>query len=151
MKRSNRKSVSGDKVVIHVRDGKILRGRLIDFSQEDNRVQIDVEAESSEGPGEIKISDLKAIYFVRSLTGNKAYRRKRYFQLPNKKGHRIMIRFKDGEILCGFIEGDFPWEGGFLKSNHSDPKGFYMFPADPDGNNMKIFIVVAAAEDIRQL
>ena len=49
-----------------------------------------------------------------------------------------MRRFKDGETQVGYTQGFSP----------SRP-GFFFFPADPDGNNKRIFVVNAATSDVR--
>jgi hypothetical protein len=172
----------GDQAVLHVRAGKLLKGLLIDFTPTANAVHLQLESEPTQGPIEVNVSDLKAIYYVRSLSGNKQYKKKRYFgsvsedqALPGRarglgasedpalshphgppikietKGKRIMVRFKDGEILCGFVEGELPWKDGFLTLPDPNLKGFFIFPADPEGNNTKVFVVTTAVEDVRRL
>lgn len=141
----------GDRAVLHVRAGKLLKGLLIDFTPTANAVHLQLESEPTQGPIEVNVTDLKAIYYVRSLSGNKQYKKKRYFGSIEMKGKRIMVRFKDGEILCGFIEGELPWKDGFLTSPDKNLKGFFIFPADPEGNNTKVFVVTTAVEDVRRL
>jgi hypothetical protein len=144
-------SMSEDPAVLHLRAGKLLKGLLTGFTPTAKTVRLQLEAEPAKAPIEVKISDLKAIYYVRSLSGNKQYKKKRYFGSIEIKGKRIMVRFKDGEILCGFIEGDLPWKDGFLTSTDPNLKGFFINPADPDGNNTKVFVVTTAVEDVRRL
>lgn len=172
----------GDRAVLHVRAGKLLKGLLTDFMPTADTVHLQIESEQANSSIEVKVSDLKAIYYVRSLVGNKQYKKKRYFPSaseeqalpvrarglgasedpalsnplgpPNPivtKGRRVMVRFKDGEILCGFIEGDLPWKEGFLTANDPNLKGFFIYPADPEGNNTKIFVVTSAVQDVRRL
>jgi hypothetical protein len=141
----------GEQAVLHLRAGKLQKGLLIGFTPTANTVRLQLESEPAKAPIEVKVSDLKAIYYVRTLSGNKQYKKKRYFGSIETKGKRIMVRFKDSEILCGFIEGDLPWKDGFLTLSDPDLKGFFIYPADPEGNNTKVFVVTTAVEDVRRL
>jgi hypothetical protein len=182
MQNPTESSLSGEQAVLHVRAGKLLKGLLTGFTPTAETVHLQLESEPARPPIEVRVSDLKAIYYVRSFAGNKQYKKKRYFgaaseeqALPVRarglgasedpalsrphgspkpivpKGKRIMVRFKDGEILCGFIEGELPWKDGFLTSPDPSLKGFFMQPADPEGNNTKVFVVTTAVEDVRRL
>lgn len=151
MQKPTESSLSGDQVVLHVRAGKLLKGLLTGFTPTAERVYLQPESGPAQSPIEVRVSDLKAIYYVRSLAGNRQYKKKRYFGAMEGKGKRIMVRFKDGEILCGFIEGELPWKDGFLTSPDPSLKGFFMSPADPEGNNTKVFVVTTAVEDVRRL
>jgi hypothetical protein len=175
-------SMSEDHAVLHLRAGKLLKGLLTGFTPTVDTVRLQLETEPAKAAIEVKVSDLKAIYYVRSLSGNKQYKKKRYFGSVSEnqaspvrarglgasedpalshphgppikietKGKRIMVRFKDGEILCGFIEGELPWKDGFLTLPDPNLKGFFIFPADPEGNNTKVFVVTTAVEDVRRL
>ena len=172
-------SQPGEQAVIHLRAGQLQKGLLIGFTPMANTVRLQLESDPAKAPIEVKVSDLKAIYYVRTLSGNKQYKKKRYFGStsedraspvrarglgasedpvmphphgpPIPKGKRIMVRFKDGEILCGFIEGDLPWKDGFLTLSNPGLKGFFIYPADPEGNNTKVFVVTTAVEDVRRL
>ncbi|HUK55146.1 MAG TPA: hypothetical protein VLY20_00625 [Nitrospiria bacterium] len=151
MEKPTESNLSGDQAVLHVRAGKLLKGLIIGFTPTAETVHLQIESEPAQSPIEVRVSDLKAIYYVRSLAGNKQYKKKRYFGVAEGKGKRVMVRFKDGEILCGFVEGEFPWKDGFLASADPDLKGFFVFPADPEGNNTKVFVVTTAVEDVRRL
>jgi hypothetical protein len=146
-------SGTGDQAVLHLRAGKLKKGLLFGFTPTANTVRLQLESDPAKAPIEVSLSDLKAIYYVRSLSGNKQYKKKRYFGTGSEhpEGKRIMVRFKDGEILCGFIEGDLPWKDGFLTSTDPNLKGFFINPADPEGNNTKVFVVTTAVEDVRRL
>lgn len=151
MQKPMRPTLPGERAVLHVRAGKLLKGLLTDFTPTADTVHLQSETEPGKAPIEVKVADLKAIYYVRSLTGNKQYKKRRYFGSAETKGKRIMVRFKDGEILCGFIEGELPWKEGFLTATDPNLKGFFIYPADPEGNNTKVFVVTTAVEDVRRL
>lgn len=137
--------------VVHTRSGQLLKGYLINFTPATETVHLQLDSEPVQPMRAVAIAELKAIYYVRTLSGNRQYKKKRYFQPSESRGKRVMVRFKDGEILCGFVEGKLPWKEGFLTSLEPGHKGFYVYPADPDGNNVKVFVVTTAVEDVRRL
>ena len=48
------------------------------------------------------------------------------------------MRFKDAELVCGYSLSYSP-----------DRDGFFMFPADAGSNNLRVFVVTAAAMTVR--
>jgi hypothetical protein len=52
----------------------------------------------------------------------------------------VEVTFIDGEVLVGSTLG-------------YDPKqqGFFIFPADPKSNNIRVYVVSSAAEKVRYL
>jgi len=48
------------------------------------------------------------------------------------------VLFKDGELLCGHSLSYSP-----------DREGFFMFPADGQANNLRVYVLVAAAAEIK--
>lgn len=139
------------RVVLHVRTGKLMKGRLTDFTPTADTVHLQPASKPVGSPLAVKVSELKAIYYVRSLAGNRQYKKTRYFGPAETKGKRIMVRFKDGEILCGFIKGELPWRDGVLTSLDPNRKGFFIYPADAGGNNIRIFVTATAVQDVRRL
>jgi hypothetical protein len=53
-------------------------------------------------------------------------------------GKKIAVRFKDGELLCGYTLTFTP-----------DREGFFVFPADPGSNNQRIYVITASASEIK--
>ena len=49
----------------------------------------------------------------------------------------IKVEFKDSETLIGYTSGYSPGR-----------VGFFVFPADPEDNNEKVFVVTAATKDV---
>ena len=140
----------GDKVVMHLLSGEVLKGTLTRFSSTASTAQIN----PSEGSDlkEVDFNEVKAIFIVKSYTGNKEYRERRTFGLAKGTGKRVMVRFKDGEILLGKIKRSFPVQGGSLAVlSQGGEKGFTIHPADPQSNNTKVFVVFSALIDVRYL
>ena len=53
-------------------------------------------------------------------------------------GKKIAVRFKDGEVLCGYTLTYTP-----------DRDGFFVFPSDVESNNQRIYVLTAAANEIK--
>lgn len=65
----------------------------------------------------------------------------------NTRLKRVFVKFKDGESLTGYIEGEMPWQKGFfLESGRK--KGFFLLPTDTESNNIKIFIIASFVRDV---
>ena len=47
-------------------------------------------------------------------------------------GKKLAVRFKDGELMCGYT-----------LSHRPDRDGFFLFPADSEGNNIRVYVLVA--------
>jgi hypothetical protein len=92
-------------------------------------------------PVEVKIQDLKAIFFVRDFTGNaKHVERKQLAPGERAQGRLMEVTCKDGEVVVGTTTG-------------YDPKrpGFFLFPIDPTANNARVFVVTSAVRTARFL
>lgn len=134
-----------EKVVLHFTDGKTLRGYLKSINPGSEIISI----ETKEGEKKVNLSDLKAIYFVKTFKGARTYQEKKLYGLTRAKGKRILVKFKDGEFLTGFLEGSIPWKKGFFL-DHPDPslKGFFILPTDEGSNNIKIFVINSSVEEV---
>jgi hypothetical protein len=137
---------ASQKAILRFLDGRMLKGFIRDFTLADNYVYI--EDESSEKQ-KIKLKELKAIFFVKDFLGNSGYREKKSFSGARPAGKRLFIRFKDGEHMTGFLDGDTPWEKGFFLEKKE--KGFFFIPVDGDSNNVRIFVVTSSLQDVTQM
>jgi hypothetical protein len=52
----------------------------------------------------------------------------------------VEVTFKDGEVLVGSTLGYDP-----------NRQGFFVFPADPKGNNIRAYVVSSAVVKVRHL
>lgn len=134
------------KAILRFLDGRMLKGFIKDFTVVEDYVFI--EDESSEKQ-KIKLKELKAIFFVKKFEGNKSHREKKSFTGVKPAGKRLFIRFKDGEQMTGFLEGDTPWEKGFFLEKKE--RGFFFRPVDEDCNNIRIFVVTSSLQDVTQM
>jgi small nuclear ribonucleoprotein (snRNP)-like protein len=136
-----------EKVILRLSDGGVLKGYLNGFSPRADEVEF-VDAVTSE-THRVDVAKMKAIFFVRSFEGDRQYREKKRYGSSKARGNRVYIRFKDGESLVGFLEGDVPWEKGFfLSKSVSDGKGFFLLPVDEDANNRKVFVIASSVADM---
>jgi hypothetical protein len=123
-----------NKIVIHFADGKIVKGTTSDFfPNKDIFHMCDLDNNKTH---EINLHSLKAIFFVKSFEGDPLYQEKLNIERVGL-GKRIRVRFKDDETLVGYTQGYSP-----------DRVGFIFFPADPDSNNEKAFIINTATDDV---
>jgi len=130
------------KIVIRYANGKVLKGYTQNFFPNKPAFHVlPLEKERSNELVEINLKDLKAVFFVRDFVGNKTYIEKKSYPAGVKpQGRSIEVSFKDGEVLVGSTTGYDP--------NRS---GYFLFPADPKTNNMKIFVVSGAVVKVRYL
>jgi hypothetical protein len=87
----------------------------------------------------LMLKDLKALFFVRDFVGNKDAKDAPDLELPGH-GRKIEVSFKDGEILLAKTEGYNPQK-----------IGFFAFPLDPKSNNLRIFVIIKNARQIKFL
>jgi hypothetical protein len=128
-----------NRVVAHFMDGKLLKGTTQDFFP--NRPRFHLLPADGSPAVEVRCRSLKALFFVKEFSGNATRRDLRGFlSSPGEtaQGKKIAVRFKDGELLCGYSLSYLP-----------DREGFFMFPADPGSNNLRIYVVVAATVEVK--
>lgn len=129
-------------VVVHYMDGTLLKGCTHDFLPAKEVFHITSESEKDKGTiHEVLTSELKAIFFVKTLDGSLNYKEKKKFDEVDTSGHRgmkIKIIFADGETVRGISLG-----------YNRNRKGFFLIPADPDSNNKRIYVVLDAVIDVK--
>ena len=131
---------SASKVVIACVDGQRLKGFVFNFSPLRDSFRLFPEANARQGSGtDVQLRDLKAIFFVKDFGGN-AERKDSHQLKDGTHGRKLEITFADGEMICGTTEAYNPKK-----------TGFFMFPADPDSNNSRIFIVNASVRQTKTL
>jgi hypothetical protein len=125
----------------------LLKGYIREFSPAQNEVTIEEEVTGDLHP--VKIGDVKAVFFVKSFEGDHEHKERKSYGIAKIKGQRVFVKFRDGEGLVGFLEGDVPWEKGFfLSKQDSNLKGFFLLPVDEDTNNIKVFVVSSSVDAV---
>ncbi len=129
------------KVVVRYIDGRVVKGMTQDFFPNKDRFHLRSDTTASEEPAEVLIRDLKAVFFVKDFDGNPGYNeRKEYSNGDKAQGRKVEIVFVDGEKLVGSTLGYDP-----------NRLGFFLFPVDPESNNMRVFAVTAAVKNVRYI
>jgi hypothetical protein len=128
-----------NKVVVHYLNGRILKGTTQDFFP--NRALFHLQPLERGTAEEVRIKDLKAVFFVKAYEGNGARRDLRGFvaaPAETSQGKKIAVQFRDGELLCGYSLSYSP-----------ERLGFFIFPADPGSNNLRAFVIKTATRDVK--
>jgi hypothetical protein len=125
-----------NKVVIRSKDGSVARGQTHDFFPNKAQFHLTTLEGNTE---EFEIEELKAIFFVKDCQGDESYEY-RYSDVIPGGGRKIKVDFADGEEMIGYTQGYSP-----------DRPGFFLIPADFEGNNEKVFVVKSATKKIQFL
>lgn len=118
-----------EQMVLRMLDGTVKKCSTFSrFSAAHSKVKVVTTQGTVES---VDLDEVKAIFFVRDLTGNPGYVPvKEFHEGSPLAGQAVTVRFPDGELLRGrvinFAEGS---------------RGFFLFPADPLENNRKVFVV----------
>jgi hypothetical protein len=129
------------KVVVRYSCGRLIKGFSQDFFPAKKLFHLTPADNPSGEPIEVFIEDLKAIFLVLDFVGHPLYKeRKKYIEEEKPSGKKVEVTFIDGEVLVGSTLG-------------YDPKrqGFFIFPADPKSNNIRVYVVSSSVEKIRYL
>ena len=121
-----------NKVVVRFRDGKMVKGYTYDFHPHKEVFHV-TETQYSKDVTEVSNSLLKAVFFVKTFEGNKDHRGPEDFSsesLKSAPGLKVKVTFSDGEMMYGSTNGYQP-----------NRKGFFIFPADEESNNERVFII----------
>jgi len=128
-----------NRIVAHARDGKLLKGTTQDFFP--NRPLFHIQLAGGGESVEVRCKSLKAVFFVREFAGDPQRQDPVGFlagPAETKQGMKIAVRFKDGELLCGYS-----------LTYSSDREGFFMFPSNPKSNNTRIYVIVASTAEVK--
>jgi hypothetical protein len=128
-----------NRVVAHLFNGQLVKGQSFDLDPARPRCHVRTDA----GAVEVKLADVKALYFVRSFEGDP---KRSDAQAPdpadprNRGATKIEITFTDGERLVAY-------------TNRYPPRGkfFFVVPVDPASNNSRILVNQAAVRSHRAL
>lgn len=126
-------------VVARFTDGRLVKGLTNDFAPDKALFHVNLHgAVPGSRAEELNTGDLKALYFVKELTGNPNHIERREFdQIRRPLGRKIRVIFKDSEEMVGTTQGYQP----------SRP-GFFVIPADPESNTERCYVVSSAAKSI---
>ena len=127
------------RVVVRFSNGQTLKGTTEDFNATSPRFHLIPAAGGASVA--VELAQLKAVFFVRDLEG-KPERTKLggFLEGPAQTslGRKIAVHFLDGELLCGYT---LAWS--------AERKGFFVSPADTEGNNMRVYVVAGATAEVK--
>jgi len=122
-----------NKIVARFKNGNIMKGTTGDFFP--NKALFHLQLATKEIL-EINIEELKSVFFVKDLEGNKDRKDEYTDDIPGG-GRKVQVEFSDGEVLIGYTQGYSPTRNGF-----------FVVPADIKNNNDRIYVIASATEKI---
>ena len=125
-----------NKVVARFKDGSLLKGTAQDFSQDESMFRFEPVSGEEQI---IDVEQLKALFWVKDFNGNPDHK-DLYINDLDRGGKKIEVKFIDGELMKGHT-----------LDYSADKSGFILMPADPDSNNIGVFVVNSASEKISLL
>jgi len=131
-----------NQVVARFIDGRTLKGHTNDFLPAKDHFHLAAEgAPAGAKPEEISVGSLKALFFVKTLQGHPDHHKLNDFEAGRLvPGRKVIVTFKDGEVLAGTTQGYQPGR-----------PGFFVVPVDGDSNNERCFVVTASAKEVKLL
>jgi hypothetical protein len=126
------------KVVVRYSDGQLLKGFTHDFHA--SKSQFSLWPSTTAAAHErvvVPFARLKAVFFVREFSGNPDHVDRKVFDAPSH-GRRIEVTLLDNEVIVGTT-----------LNYRADSTGFFISPADPTGNNVRVFAVSSAVRQVR--
>ena len=124
------------KIVTHLKNGALLKGITDEFRP--NMEQFFLHLEDGD-TSEIRIEDVKAVFFVKDLDGDRDYNEQYQDAIPGG-GKKIEVTFADGEVFVGFATSYSPGR-----------RGWFFLPADVGSNNVRVFAVSSAVKDVQMM
>jgi hypothetical protein len=128
-----------NRVVVRTRDKRRIRGFTWDFAPNKETFHV-VDPFDERNVEQLALSDLKAIFYVKSFVGEPgrdnppAFSKESFKGIP---GLKLKITFVDGEVMYGTTNGYQP-----------DRQGFFVMPADKDSNNERVYVIQAATKSV---
>ena len=128
------------KIIIRYRDGKLLKGYTNDFFPNKPAFHVQPGDEAAGQSIVVAVNELKAVFFVKDFKGDPGYTERRFVEGDRPAGRKVEVTFYDEEVIVGTTMG-------------YDPKriGFFVIPADPQANNLRVFVVTEAVKQMHYL
>lgn len=126
-----------NKVAVRFKDGRVSKGTTHDFVP--GKPFLHLHIQNSPEAVEVQVEELKAIFFVKDFLGKPDYSESKAFprEIPAAKGRKIVVVFKDNEVLTGYTFGYDPGRAGF-----------FIMPTDEMSNNERVFVVRSAVKEV---
>jgi len=128
-----------NRVVVRFWDGRMVKGYTHDFTPNKGIFHV-TEAQDGGKVIEVSTSLLKAVFFVKTFEGNRNHRSTDDFTVESLRdvpGLKVKVTFSDGEVMYGTTHGYAP-----------ERKGFFIFPADKESNNERVFVITESTDGV---
>jgi len=128
-----------NKVVVRFSGGQVLKGTTEDFFP--NRPSFHLRPLGTNEVKDIFCKELKAVFFVKDFAGDPHRKEARGFERATtdiSRGKKVAVRFKDGELVFGYTLTYMPDRGGF-----------FITPADPASNNLRIYVLTHDTREVK--
>ena len=130
-----------NRVVAACLDGQRLKGYVFNFSALRDSFRLFPEENAPQlSATDVELANVKAIFFVKDFAGNSERRDSSSTAAAAAHGRKIEVTFQDGEKVTGTTEAYNPKK-----------PGFFVFPADPESNNTRVFIVARNVSHVKLL
>lgn len=129
-----------NKVIARCLDGRLLKG--VGLNVDPARATFHIRPSESK-PVEIRLDEIKALFFVRSLEGDRDHLEARtpVADDPRACGATIVsMQFNDGEVMVGMMISYPP-----------NRPYFFIVPVDPTSNNIRVLVNRSAVVAIEPL
>lgn len=117
------------KVVAHFLTGRLVKGLSTSIAPDRPVCRM---LTREQGIVEVRLADLKALFFVKDLDGDRTYQDQQVIGATDRRAtgaKRLHITFRDGEQLVALAPA---YDG--------TRQFFYVLPADPKSNNLRILV-----------
>jgi len=132
--------VGWQRMVVRCVSGQLLRGYSNDFHPDRAHLHLCPRVGCSAAERLlVPMMRLKAVFFVKDLQGQPDRVDSNTFD-HQPRGRKVELTFRDGEVMIGSTV-----------SYRADSRGFFLRPANSQGNNLRIYAVNAAIKHMRFL
>jgi len=126
------------RMVVRFVDGKLLRGYSNDFNSDRGHLHLCPSIGCAAADRLlVPVARLKAVFFVRDLQGTAEHADGNTFD-HEPRARKLEVTFRDGEALVGSTLSYKP-----------TAQGFFLKPANSRGNNLSVYVVIAAMRHMR--
>src|SRR5262249_57174173 len=89
-----------NRIVAHFQDGRLMKGFTTDFLPTKDHFHMTLEEQSASAkPVEVRVPDLKAVFFVKSFAGDPQHQRTND-TAQAAAGRRLRVVFNAGEVMA---------------------------------------------------
>lgn len=129
------------RMAVHFRDGEIVKRRAFYFSPTKSSFHV-TSLKDQKQIVTVFTSLIKAVFFVKTFSGNKNHETHEKFSMKNFKfdddSLKVRVDFPDGGVMYGMTKGYAP-----------NRKGFFFFSADKKTYNERVFVIKESTTSVK--